>query len=350
MSYVNDKSFPMEVILVIALLVKLTNIFLHGIGFYLLKRVQRTGLRNVQMIYITSLSVVELIMNIMSFIRNLLRLMPFKVFKSCEFKSIVMYSYIFDYTILKFCLYMTMIIITLDRVVLILLNATYPNHWNVKKARYLVRCIWLFGAFVFIVTTSVYINSLTIVPSNTSTELPSNVNLTYYNSTATDHDYHRATRCDDNNILFLIANYVTLIFDIIFVTIAVGSYALIFHVFKTGQRKVKLRRSGSKTGLWRTFRQSRFYVSLLLILAFVFFVIPADLAWIVFSSKTQNEVVALITTTSYAISYFSDGLIYIFMNPKVKGLFLRHLRSITRLGINGEDRITINQMNLIVCH
>lgn len=302
----------------IALTLKLTNIVLHGVGFYLLRCVQKHSKHNnVQMVYITNLSIIELMVNILSFIRNLFGILPVDYFETDSYKNIKTYTYMMEYTVLKFNLYMTMILLTLDRLVLISLNVKYSTLWNVKKTHYLTRGMWLFGLLLFILTTLLYNNNATMLICNN--EIAKLINCSA-NMTVTEVG-HRAILQLRKEQFFFIANYLTISFDVLFVLISIGSYTMIFNIFRKRQRKVKVKKTGTKIGLWKTFRGSRFYVSLLLIMTFVVFVIPADIVWIIYSTKSRNEVVELLTTISYAISYLSDGLIYIFMNNKVKRLF-----------------------------
>lgn len=330
----------------IALLLKLMNIAVHGVGYYLLRAVQKESrLQMVQMVYIANLSIIELLINLLSFVRNLLKITGLQIFKSKEFKMLLTYSYILDYAVLKFCLYMTMITLTLDRLFLITLNVNYSKHCNAKKARYVVRLTWLSGVLLFILTSCVYsVHASQSRKSYLNTNTMRS-NTTLYNWTRNEGNV-TVSGGSSSGKLFFVINFVTLTFDVIFLGSAVVSYALIFHVYKRRQRKNALRKQTSlstqgvevKLSLWKTFRQSRFYVSLLLILTFVVFVIPADIAWTVYSLKKTNRLIETVTTISYAISYLSDGLIYIFMNPKVKELLVRKLRRLKILKENVEKR------------
>ena len=64
---------------VLALSLKIANIVIHSVGLYLLRSLQRNGRGDENMIYLTSLSASELLMNIVSFARNLLKMIPHQV-------------------------------------------------------------------------------------------------------------------------------------------------------------------------------------------------------------------------------------------------------------------------------
>ena len=144
------------------------------------------------------------------------------------------------------------------------------------------------------------------------------------------------------NKMFFIANTVTLVFDFVFLPTAIISYALIFCVYTQRQKKLQSTRSridsgGGERNSWQSFRKSRFYVSMLLIVTFVLFIIPADIIWMHYCLKESNHIVETTTTISYALSYLSDGIIYIIMNPKVKKLFIIHLQRIKLINSNTKD-------------
>ena len=318
---------------VIALSLKVVNIVIHSVGIYILRCLRRNGKEDVQMIYIINLSITELIINVTSFVRNLLKLMPFSIFKSSEFRYVVLYSYIADYIVLKVSLYITMVIITLDRMFLVMLNVFYPVYWSIRKSKLLIRVVWLVSMVTFIVISVLHNNACKHVYMYINETIALNENITNINETiALNGNFSKSLynkKCQNyQNMFFLIVNYITVTFDFMFIIISVVSYGIIFHKLKQSQRNQWKPKSTTQKSLWQIFRKSRFDSVLLLVLTFVFFVIPADLLW-AFYLTYKNKTIELLTTISYAISYLSDGLIYIFMNEKVKELLFRKLRNIT---------------------
>lgn len=279
---------------------KLLNILIHSLGFYLLLCLHKRCTENVQIIYIMNLSATELILNILSFIRNFIRVASPVIANKHWFKDLTMYSYIVDYAVFRFCLYMWMFYITIDRVCGVLLNMSYPSYWNSTKALYLVVVTWVFGFIVSISTALVY-------------------------------GFHSS---DEEN-MFLIANYTIIIFDITFVVVAVISYGSIFHVFQKQRHNSFLGKqtkgssspdSENEESLWTIFRHSRFYVSVLIVSTFILFTIIPDFMWTFHVVENENSIGGFMLSTSYAVSYFIDGAIYIFMDDKVKNLLLKKLR------------------------
>lgn len=304
---------------VIALILKIANIIVHSIGISILRCLMKNDTEDVQMIYIVNLSATELIINATSFLRNMLKMTPYSVFHSKEFKAILVYSYIADYVILKVSLYTTMAIITIDRMSLIILNVLYPVYWNARKARCFLKGIWVVSFLVFIVASVLH-----NITCNTEHNIEHNETLE-----VVENDTQHASKCHGHQkTMFSVVNYVTVIFDFSFIVVAVISYGTIFHKLQQSQRNRRSSEPVSERSLWQIFRQSRFDTVLLLISTFIVFVIPPDLIWAFYSLKYRNKAVELWTTTSYALSYLSDGCIYIFMNEKVKSLLFRKIRKL----------------------
>lgn len=80
---------------VIALILKILNIFLHSIGLYLLRHLIKSEGENVQILFIINLSVAELVINIFSFSRNFLKIVAVDVYRSKLSRKIVMFTYFF---------------------------------------------------------------------------------------------------------------------------------------------------------------------------------------------------------------------------------------------------------------
>lgn len=277
---------------IIALLLKFANILIHTLGLYLLQCADKSGRQNVQTVYIKNLSRTDLLINIFSFIRNLLKILPLhNLHESNSYKEIVTYSYIFDYAALKLCLYMWMFYITIDRLLGVLLNFSYPVYWDSFKAKILVRITWTIALIVFIIASALH-------------------------SSRNDEIY-----------LFDVANVVIIIVDIAFVVTAILSYTQIFARFQRTRKRSMLcaNRLNRKQNSWKIFRRSRFYVSVLLIATFIIFTIIPDFMWMFKFVGTKHSVSEFLMTIMYAVSYLVDGIIYIFMDEKIKKILMSKL-------------------------
>ena len=298
---------------VIALIMKSFNITIHILGLYLLKCLTSVCGNNIQMMYIVNLSATELIINIFSFSRNFARLLPsYSSFhSSTTYKDVVMYSYVLDYH-LKFCLYMWMLYITIDRVFSVLLSLKYSIFWSTRKAKFLVFVTWMLALTVFVYFIVMF-----------------------------------ALQKRNGNDFFQTANYTVMVLDFSFVVTAATSYIIIFGKYKKSLLNRFLQRSQRKSeegsqSLWKIFRRSRFYVSVMLISAYIVFTILPDLLWTFGVVEKHN--IQFLMTIMYATSHLADGVIYIFMHDRVKKMLHRKLRRISCF--KGEWNLSVSSRTL----
>lgn len=295
--------------LFIALLLKFLNIVLHSVGIHLLRGLPRNERGKLQYIFIINLSATELIINVISFFRNISKLIP-TIADSQLGVEITQYAYVFDYAVLKFSLQMTMILITLDRMLLIILNVKYPNYLNVNKARFTVIGVWFTSGLIFLTYVLMY--------------------LYVYNRSR----YHSC-------VFF---NRVTVAFDFLFILIAAISYGLIFGtLIKRRRQMTASKKSKRRKTFWKTFRESRFYVALVLIVTFTIFVIPPDITFAFHACGPGNADIHYVTTILYAVSYLSDGTIYIFMNDKVRRVLIWKLRRMCGRCFRNSSKADLNE-------
>lgn len=281
----------LSVVAVLAIILKLGTIILHSVGLYLLNCLPDTEKGKVQTIYIMNLSITELIINSISFLRNILKLLPWNL------RELIEYSYVFDYAVLKFGMQTTMIIITFDRMLLIVLNVKYPYFLNAHRAKMIILGIWSTSAVIF----TIYILSYIYVFDKSSSK-----------------------SC-------MVFNQVCVAFDFLFLFVAVIDYCLIFRTLFEQKRNSCIYTSDSipRRSVWRAFRRSRFYVAFFLIITFAVFGVPPDLVYAFYAcTSSPPKEVHYSMTILYTVSYLSDGLVYIFMNDKVRDLFLRKCRRV----------------------
>lgn len=279
----------------IAYIIKILNILIHSTGIYLLRNLPKHERRKTQVFLILNLSIIELIINVISLLRNIVKQTP--IYGSKFYNDLKQYTYIFDYSVLNFTLHLMMIFITIDRLLLIVLNVNYSIILNRKKTKIVVAAIWLSGWLVFTAYVLLFIYKFD----------------------------------DESQKSCITAKYVTLTFDFIFVVISIVAYAIIFRALVFQQRKKVLmrRRASSFKGhekLWKTFQKSRFYVVMLLVLTFILFVIPPDATFAFYACSHGNKAVHYTATILYALSYTSDGVIYIFANRQVRKILVHKLQ------------------------
>ena len=85
--------------------------------------------------------------------------------------------------------------------------------------------------------------------------------------------------------------------------------------------------SGRSKNMWRVFRHSRFYVSVMLICVYIVFTILPDLLWTF--NVVNKGIVRFILTIMYSTSHLADGIIYILIHDRVKKTLYKKLSTIT---------------------
>ena len=292
-----DIAHGVDIFAVTMLSLIMLNIIFHSIGCYLLLKLYKNGKENVQQIYLINLSITHTLGNMFQLISRVLLMV--KNGDTAYFCIIVILL-----TLFTFSYYMSMVYITVDKALDILLNIKYPLYWNEHRAKYLVYLTWLVG-----VLTSVFVFVLHYVG-----------NITVEN--IADH-------------MFL---YVYPLFDFTFVVLAVLCYSFLFHKYKQSrfspccpQNNVKIFNCKFRavTGrVLKIFRTSNFYISVLLILTFLIFMVIPNLVYLVYGvlggnkSKTLDDTLLIL----FNISYLLDAWIYIFAQQPVRRMLFKKLR------------------------
>lgn len=273
-----------------------TNIFLHSLGIHLLICLERTPTSRWHEMYLLNLSLSELLINISEL---LVWRIP-KIFtwnqsslphlhKVQEFISLINASFIaINY-------YFSMFYITIDRLLDIHLNIRYNVYWNENKAKKLIYATWGFSSVVCICLVSTYFSKA--------------------------YDYKYA-----------MLHFFMLPADFLFIFLTIITYVVIFKTFRrTRVFSVTASTTYATPTCWQVFRNSRFYVSVLIILSFVLFMIFPDITFMFCAFNKKGDVgLALlrdITCVIYQIAYLSDAVIYIFMHQPVRKLLWKKIRS-----------------------
>lgn len=287
-----------ETILVTVLIIMIAiNILLHSLGIYLLQTLNTRNEDAAQDTFIIHLSIQEILSNFFAIIIIIIKYVDFddSIVNSVDY--FVEYLFIVDHTILTIPFYLLMICIIMDKFLEIYLNIKYPLYCSAERVSFIVKTIWFVGSFV---GTAMLVTFATL-----------------------DFDYETFDR------------YTFLIFDFIILILVISTHAYIFYRFvATRMQPVQKRTiSSGKRRILDTFKNSRFYVSTLLIASFLLFIIIPDLTY-EFSGLHYNsdekslDICGFAIAYLYTISYLCDACIYIFAKAKVRRLFRRKLRKI----------------------
>lgn len=146
---------------IVILTFNLTNVLLHGAGIYLLWCLRRRSRTRIQNLYLMSLSGSELLMNLLNIVPNLSSLAMSgeqtsenndqQLKQESTMTRVNNVLLILNFTGIAFVFHVSMIFITFDRLLELLLHIRYPVFWNEEKTKYLLLATWIFGACISIV-------------------------------------------------------------------------------------------------------------------------------------------------------------------------------------------------------
>ena len=281
------------------LFLRIVNVILHSVGSYLLISLYKSGEHNNQHLYLINLSFSEAFGNLIGIF-----ITPIGDFISLSDKNtniideVQYYIWIIVDTLVEVLYFTSMIYITIDRLLDILLNIRYPIYWNEKKTKYLLFGTWVAGVLLCLVVSLLH--------------------------ALTGYDYDDA-----------FSTYFYPTFDFTFLIISIITYAFIFNKYKKtrvppSSIQGDIPRS-QQPSAFKIFQRSRFFTMFLLITTFIIFVIIPDLIYLSIGIIADNNSDVLLSScfVSYSISNIVDGWIYIFTKPNVRHLLKKkmHLNS-----------------------
>ena len=268
------------------------NLLFHSIGSFLLVTQYRNGKKTVQQMFIINLSLTELSASIVMLLEEVPELIPLDVSVSRVIETISEYIYVIIYVI--FCLYyISMVYITMDRFLGILLNFKYPLYWNRTKTRYLLTTTWLVSIITCIAVCVVYSQEKV--------------------------DYR----------LFF-TKYIHSVFNFGFIALIVVTYSYIIRKFRkraTTSLHINFTDQQPQT-LCNMICKEKFYVCFLLVTSFILFMVIPNLFYLFYDLSASKHQLKDEVKVFYQISFLSDAIIYIFMQPSVRRLLWK------RLGVN----------------
>ena len=86
----------------------------------------------------------------------------------------------------------------------------------------------------------------------------------------------------------------------------------------------------------KTFRQSRFYIAVLLVASCILFFVMPDLTFVLMGKETH--VTRLIVEVAFQVSSIVDAVIYIFMDREIRKVLRRMVRPFRRQSRVGPQR------------
>ena len=181
-------------------------------------------------------------------------------------------------------LFCGMIFITLDRLLEVLLNIKYPLYITKNRVVNGIAFSWFLGIFCSIV-----------ISLQTTIE----------------------------RILEVYPSVRTAI-DVLYISFVIVSYMVIFYYFKRSRSHPSFNHPTQSVGALATFRQSKFYVALILVLSFIIFIIGPDL--LLTRNRRVTQDIRLSIDIGYFISSVLDAMLYISLDGEIKRVLLKVLK------------------------
>ena len=253
-------------------------LILHSVGSYLLLKTFNWNNVRTQQVLILNLSICEWLVNFLWLL--------FEVLYIFGYKEETPY-YANFYCVHLACigtLYLLMVVMTLDRLMAVIYPLKYIAHWSIERTKKILIWIWTIGA-----TSGICFVCL---------------------CEFMDRRWYLETK-------FL---HLSTAFNMIFIAVAFVSYVLIFLRYK--KSKDSLQANGMVHGgrlhssASQHFHKSRFHIPILIVLTYIIFNILPHLFYIL--ELFDEQIVLRITDVLFALGYLSDGLIYIFLQQKVR--------------------------------
>lgn len=319
-----DEHVPIKVTL------ETVNILLHMIGMCLLVSTLKRGQKNSQHFCLINLSATQILKNISFLVLNIFNIrlinyipklsmekisqtMAIKDLKELtvwmnDMKAIVWdvnrltdasgYVVLLAYTSFYWIYMFAMFHITADRLIAAAMNIQYKTLCTVRRTITVIACSW---ALLFVVP-AVAISS---------------VYYTYEHEERLRWWVNAGFRADISLLVTLV--YVPACLNIAFLLFAIISYLLMFIKYVRTERKI----SPSKRSVFQMFRNSKFYVALLIITSFLLLVVIPSIVFFVLTTFTTNiSSVPLWLQICMRVSDTCDAVIYFFLYAPVQKLWM----------------------------
>ena len=304
----------MNPFLTVTLLVfNLATVLLHVVGSVCLMKIYK--LRNTQthrnqQTLIFHLSISLIIISLSSFVRHV-SLYVNDTESDTESIERRQYIKIFSHTGTCFVYYMDMLYIIIDRLLSVALDLRYRMYCTKRRLKILLLVTWAIAIGM-------------IVGFGTA---------------------HYKFTYDWEGPIYLYI-YPTLDAAVVLASVAMYSYIFVEYKRSSERRRAMIQIQGSSStplSSFRLFRQSKFFIQILLVGSFTAFVVLPDLVLMYYGALGMeiSETVCEYCSISYTISDMTCGLIYIFLQPSVRKLLRNKMRRVD--SAVGNNRIAPNQ-------
>lgn len=280
------------------LTIRYLSILLHLTGTCLLCSVYKRVRDKIQLLFLINLSVVHFVVVVLDILRCKSTTKEYHEYELSEFEhSALIFRELIEISVY----YVTVFIITVHRLMKITLGFKYPVFISVTKAKLLILFLWVCGVCASATICYFHIHDVIL-----------------------RHD-------EENNIEKTFYKLIFMPLDAIYIILFVSCYSCIFKKQETSFKRSR-RNDGRIDRATRPKRMIR--IPLLLLTNFLVFAVIPDLAYVIsfrytsksFYRSTVQSWIAYISIYTSTICHVNDSIIYTFIHPHVRTLWLRKLR------------------------
>ena len=273
------------------LVISVLNFTLHLVGCFLLICLYKDGRRTIQQLLLINLSCVQCLTTCSSLIFSIANMLDY-IYSDIHYDHLSNFFQLVNTTGLSYLFYFSMAYVTVDRLINSLLNIRYRIYCDKGKIVTVLFVTWCINISIGVAVAGIYF------------------------SVGMD------TLCR-NGVDQIIMEYIPAIFDMMFLVLVIASYSIMFTKFVSSQRLVS--QNDEQESLFTIFRNSKFYISILLISAFLLLtVIPGLIIAVLKLTKfSGSDSFYLYTTISFCLSTTVDAIIYTFMKDDVRTLLFQ---------------------------
>ena len=271
-------------------------ICLHSILCYLMICLYRMGKKQPQLIYLASLSCCEALCNISKFLSTLITGVILIVHEQANITGTI--QHYFDIVLstgMNFIYYFSIIIVIFDRFLGIFFSLKYKVYCTTFKAKVVVSTLWMIGfALIF---------SLLLIDVLLKLHIDLGISWCIY-------------PC----------------FDLSVIVLSSLPYSYIFKIYKSSQSSTTVSTTQSSSSSANLFKNSTFFIPLLLTIRFVVFIAVPDFLhfFIIEIKKNKAPVLLDAAFVCYSLSDLVDAFTYLFLHPSLRRLLWNKLQMFHR--------------------
>ena len=251
------------------------NVLLHSTGCYLLWKTYKWSQVTTQQLIILNLSIAEGLINLFLLVMRAISWSKWE-----QLAKVYSWFAVPVQFALLYVIFFIMLFMTLDRLIAVVFNLKYQIYWRVGRTKKVLTAIWMVGLLGSVCCG--------LIQQNTPRSILNNI----------------LTSVERGHLL--------LVFSVVFVVTAILTYATIFWKYRKSRNSL---RNDSSNKSEQQHSQFRFHIPMLIIFTHLIFNAIPLIIWI---AHEKNNFWAHVSTELVLLGYVSDGLIYIFLQPRVR--------------------------------